>query len=433
MTGQPQCTQARRAITLGKIVSFDKAKGSPLRYKGCMRLLRNSLIFVAMAAIAQTGVASTYKCVGADGAVSFQDRPCANNEESSVANVAASDGLDFDPLFVPLPGGRQAALAVFKTMQSTVRENGQRATTVKIKSKPGQEPMSLQITFLANPSGQHFTDDQVSDIVLKMAQPHVEDSFERRARLWETPTEIGTAVFSTLNSREYMGKTPPRGEYRTITVGQIATSETILAFTLLTNGMDTEAFNDGMAILQTALLVDPEAAPQATAAQTPPAAPDGYRWEHCPEIKGALLAPDGWHFKKKIGRDTMAYFVSKENIDTAGEFTTGLSLNVVKNVDVVMQAPPSAYAKELIAEAAASSSVREAPWVKSQGPFRSHGVVITTPDLVKGDFVTHMLAIGNDSTGTLYLLTFESPVEDWAQASAIAEPMLKRLWIDSEI
>lgn len=398
-----------------------------------MNTLRKSLILMALAATAQTGVASTYKCVGTDGAVSFQDRPCANDEESSVANVGASDGVPFDPLFVPLPGGRQAALAVFKTMQSTVRENGSRATTVKIKSKPGQQPMSLQITFLANPSGNQFTDEQVSDIVLKMAQPHVAGSVERRARLWETPTEIGTAVFSTLNAREYRDKNPPRGEYRTITVGQIATAETILAFTLLTNGMDTEAFNDGMAILQTALLVNPDAAPQTAAAQSLPAAPDGYRWERCPEIKGALLAPDGWHFKKQIETDTLAYFVSKENIDAAGEFTTGLSLNVLKNVNVVMQAPPSAFARELIAEAAATSNVREPAWTKSQGPFRSHGIVVTTPDLDKGDYVTHMLAIANDSTGTLYLLTFESPVGDWAQASAIAEPMLKRLWIDSEI
>lgn len=400
-----------------------------------MAALRNTLLLLGLSVITPSGLAATFKCVGADGAVSYQDHPCPGDAQSETVSPGApgGDGLDFEPLFVPIPGNKQVALAVFHTMTSAVHRGDPRATTVRLNSKPGQPPVAILLTFFDNPDGRTFSDEEVSDIVLGMAEPHVADSMEGYARLWEARTELGTAVFSTLNNRQYFNKTPPRGEYRTITVGQIPTSHTLLAFTILTNGMDSDEFRDAMAVLQSAqIILDKPAAP-AAASTSRPAAPAGYEWQECPEIKGALLRPDGWFFKKETGRDSIAYFVSKENIDAAGEFTTGLTMNVLQNVDTIMGSPPSIYAEELIAEAARSSDVRNAPWTHRMGPFLSHGVVITTPDLVKGDFVTHMLAIANDRTGTMYLVTFESPVETWQSASQIADPMLKKLWIDSDI
>lgn len=67
------------------------------------------------------------------------------------------------------------------------------------------------------------------------------------------------------------------------------------------------------------------------------------------------------------------------------------------------------------------------------GPFESFAVIITTPDLANGDFVTYMLAIANDTTGTVYLVTYESPVETWQEAWRIGEPIIQRIVIDSEI
>ena len=59
---------------------------------------------------------------------------------------------------------------------------------------------------------------------------------------------------------------------------------------------------------------------------TPP--PPGFTWQEIPELKAAFLKPNGWFFKKEVQNGTFAYFITKENIDTNGEFQTGLTVNV---------------------------------------------------------------------------------------------------------
>ena len=63
----------------------------------------------------------------------------------------------------------------------------------------------------------------------------------------------------------------------------------------------------------------------AVASMDLPTPPGGYTWEACPEIKGALLRPDGWHFRKQIDGDKSAYLISKTTY-SEGEFTTGLKM-----------------------------------------------------------------------------------------------------------
>lgn len=59
-----------------------------------------------------------------------------------------------------------------------------------------------------------------------------------------------------------------------------------------------------------------------------PAAPAGFTWQEIPELKAALLKPNGWFFKREKQKDTLAYFITKEDIDKNGQFQTGLSVNV---------------------------------------------------------------------------------------------------------
>lgn len=397
-----------------------------------------SVFAITLAVLTPPAIADVYKCTDDDGSITYQDHPCAGQQAGNSVRTSrdrSGDAEDFDALFVPISGGKQAAIARFHTMTSAVHRGDPRAVTVRLNSKPGQEPLGMLLTFFDNPESKVFSDEQVSEIVLQMAEPHLENSFERRAQLYESPTEIGTAVFASVNDRRYMNREPPRGEYRTITVGQIPTSHTIVAFTILSNGTDNAHFRDALTILQSMQIIldEPQSPADSVAKTGRPPAPAGYQWQECPEIKGALLRPDNWYFRKEVSADTIAYFISEENTRTDGEFFTGFSMNVLKGVDRIMGAPPSRYAEELVAEAARSSHVRKKPWIRRMGPFVSHAVIVTTPDIVKGDFVTHMLAIANDTTGTMYLVTFESPVEDWQEASQIAEPMLKHIGIDSEI
>lgn len=164
-----------------------------------------------------------------------------------------------------------------------------------------------------------------------------------------------------------------------------------------------------------------------------PPAPNGYQWQACPEISGALLRPDGWYFRKNIDGDKREYYISKENIAETGEFTTGLTMVALVGYGDRMGISAAEYAKSYIRVAAMSSHIRKNPWTNRMGPFVAHGVIITTPDIAKGDFVSHHLVIANENTSTVYIVIFESPVEDWASMKQLSEPMLRQLYIESEI
>jgi hypothetical protein len=64
-----------------------------------------------------------------------------------------------------------------------------------------------------------------------------------------------------------------------------------------------------------------------------PTAADGFTWQEVPELKAAFLKPQGWFFKREEQKDTLAYFITKENIDQSGDdFKTRLSVNVFRKL-----------------------------------------------------------------------------------------------------
>ena len=343
-------------------------------------------------------------------------------------HAATSLAQDGDILTAIIPGGHQLVLPYFPDMDAKVHAADERMLTVSVRTRSGFQPMSLKLTFIENRTGRAPSRQQSRDMVARMAEPHVADSVEGEIGLWEIDTQLGPAILSTLNDRRYAGRPAPHGEYSTISVGQIVTNDIGVAITLLTNGVDTEVFDQALGIVGAFLVVQAEAALMDM--PTPPA---GYQWEACPEIMGALLRPDGWYFRKHIEGDKRAYFVTKEDIGADGEFTTCLTMVALIGYGDSKGVSAAEFAKSYVINATNSSHVRKAPWTNRMGPFVAHGVILTTPDFAKGDFVSHHLVIANEDTSTVYIVIFESPVEDWAAMKALSEPMLKQLYIDSDI
>jgi len=171
----------------------------------------------------------------------------------------------------------------------------------------------------------------------------------------------------------------------------------------------------------------------STLATELPPPPAGYTWVRCNDIKGAFLKPTGWFFKKAVQGDTIGYFITKEDIDQQRAFKTGLSVNVIPNIPRKRGITATKFAASYIKAAVASREVFKEPWSTTMGPFEGYGVVVINRDSHQGDFVTHNLAIANDKTGTVYLLTFESPLDQWDASWSIAKPMLKMFLIDDTI
>jgi hypothetical protein len=159
-----------------------------------------------------------------------------------------------------------------------------------------------------------------------------------------------------------------------------------------------------------------------------PPAPKGFSWIKLPEIKGALLAPKGWHFKKEERQGTIAYFITQENIEKGGWFQTGLSLNVV---------PPlrSTPAKEYAAAFIAGYLQRNEPlgcWDSATGPMVTFGCQVRSKEKPPPPIIMHVLAVANTRTNRLYLYIFESPEKQWPVAWKLGEQMMDLLVLDDE-
>jgi hypothetical protein len=164
-----------------------------------------------------------------------------------------------------------------------------------------------------------------------------------------------------------------------------------------------------------------------------PIPPKGYAWVKCAETKSAFLKPDGWFFKKGKQGDIHGYFITKENIDQTGRFYTGLTVNIIPHIPKKKGMSPTQYAIAYIQSAAKARDVVKKQWSQDMGPFQTFGVVLRNRDSFSGDFITHNLAIGNDATGTFYLITFEAPASSWDSAWTLGEQMLRCFLIDSDI
>jgi len=101
-----------------------------------------------------------------------------------------------------------------------------------------------------------------------------------------------------------------------------------------------------------------------------PPAPSGFSWQQLSPIKSVLLKPDGWHFKQSKQGQTDGFFITMEDIDKAGAFKTGLTLNCIRDVPKQSGQVPSAYAASL-ADAAATKYKLIERSSSQQGPFRS--------------------------------------------------------------
>ena len=166
-------------------------------------------------------------------------------------------------------------------------------------------------------------------------------------------------------------------------------------------------------------------------AQVPPA-PEGFAWQRLAPIKSLVLKPDGWFYKHEKKGETDGFFISREDVNQSRRFRTGLTLNCVRDVPGKTGRSPSVYAASLVEAAAADHSLTDRS-SSEQGPFR--GIVFRYVSAPAGEEVVtiHQVLIANDKTGTLFMVLFEAPTEDWEEAWLKGEVMLKRLMLDDEV
>ena len=157
-----------------------------------------------------------------------------------------------------------------------------------------------------------------------------------------------------------------------------------------------------------------------------PKAPSGFTWQEVPELKAAFLKPDGWFFKKENNKGTLAYFITQEDLTKNGEFSTGLTLNVIHlKMDSAVE-----RGEGMIEQMAAQHHVKT--WNRVVGPFQEFGCELKDTD-ASGTIVMHALNVANPKTNVLYVFTFESPAANWDAAWKMGQQIMDTLALDDDI
>ena len=191
-----------------------------------------------------------------------------------------------------------------------------------------------------------------------------------------------------------------------------------------------------MMVTTLALCACAPASVESTATSTPPAtvstsgrpaAPEGFSWKEIPDIKASFLMPEGWHYTEAVKGNTFGFYMTRENFLDGGTFDTGLTVNVIRGDG---STDPVDGARRFVERMLERNEELES-WEIGSGGFKGFGCRTRTPaEAENGSRIMHTLAMGNASTGTVYLMWFESREETWPDAWKIGEKVLDQFVLD---
>ena len=184
------------------------------------------------------------------------------------------------------------------------------------------------------------------------------------------------------------------------------------------------------ALLLSLVLLNPAAAQRYNVPLAAP--PAGFAWQPLPDGRAAALLPAGWYYRAEGQKGAPTYYLTQDQIGESGEFATGLSLQVVRKAMARTRHPAAEYAELLMLrtgfgrgqQVLEKASASEGPWHKWTVRYRD-----APPDA--DPRIVYQLALANAKTDTLYLLTFESPEKDWAEAWPLGQVMVRELVLDA--
>ena len=155
------------------------------------------------------------------------------------------------------------------------------------------------------------------------------------------------------------------------------------------------------------------------------APPAGYSWVFVPGTSTALLRPDSWFLKTEAANDTIAGFITLENLQERGEFKTGLTFNFVRGISRKSGTSAIRYALGFINEAAKTKEVLLEPWGNELAPDLL-GVGIRYRE-VTGEtaVIIQNYLIADDAGDNVRFFIFESPESDWDAMWKFGETMMK--------
>ncbi|OGX82642.1 hypothetical protein BEN47_04520 [Hymenobacter lapidarius] len=178
------------------------------------------------------------------------------------------------------------------------------------------------------------------------------------------------------------------------------------------------------------LLIGPAQAQRYNVALSP--APAGFTWQPLPASNAAILLPEGWYYKAEAVKGAATCYLTQQEIGESGEYQTGLSLQVVRKAKAQTKRPAPEYAELLMLRTGFGQGQQQMEKASSvEGAWHKWTVCYHDAPPDADARIVFQLALANAKTDTLYLLTFESPEKDWAEAWTLGQVMVRELALDA--
>lgn len=391
---------------------------------------------IVLALFGSAQAQSVYKCMNPDGSVSFQDRACPGSSQEKRVSVQSSNRSsrdDFDVKVVTLAGVGEAAVLVYDYMDIARREDGAQTTTVRVRSTSGSaDKVNLQMTFRPNSGGAIPSRQEQEREVIRLAREGSSIS-SKIGDVREFNPRSGSGLYAVATQFRQPGSIAEGGDFLTRTAGRIVDHNVIVDVAILSDGVRNKAFADALSIVESFAVAGDILATDQSGALRLPEAPAGYSWLRLPEIKGAFLKPAGWYYETDHKGNDFEYHISREPNTPPNGFDTGLTVSIETNVPARKGKSPSAHAQAFVEEFTSAFDVIGEPFSSGRGPYTSHGALVRVVDPQNGAFNAHVVAIANDTSGTVYLCIFEGPAAKWDEIWPIGELMIQKMAINDSI
>jgi hypothetical protein len=183
----------------------------------------------------------------------------------------------------------------------------------------------------------------------------------------------------------------------------------------------------------------PSPIPAITSTYTPtlplnlPTIPNGFTWKIVEETQIGFPIPDGWFYKEEKQGNTYAYFATKENIDGGKIFSTGLTINIVKDENINAAEEAERYINGIANSPTTKKIIGN--WHYSQADIVSFQIEVEAefPQAPNNDpnrnKTIHYTTAAKTDTNTLYLIIFESPTSIWNEEKEKGKYMIQLVFL----
>ena len=184
-------------------------------------------------------------------------------------------------------------------------------------------------------------------------------------------------------------------------------------------------------------LIQPSIGEEPRVEHERPAAPKGFQWQELQGASGSfVLVPDKWHFETLSTQDSLVYRVTKDNPKT-GNVLTGLTINVVRDVKEKTGVDASLYGVRYIDDYMKTTNVLIKPdKIYTLGPFKRASCQVEKTFEAKGEkrlCRVRVVTYANDKTGTLFVVIFGAPTEEWDEAWKVGEQLFRPLLLSTKL